>query len=182
MFGQGRALLGADGDADAHRLAPGRSRGRRAASTTKRPSPGPSATGMPSASSSAWSSSARTAGRREVVADDQRVGAREQAHRLELAEHVLAPAGEPQPRARQHEAEQRDRLQRLAGRDQPLVAERRARSGARKLIGTSHGSSSASSNAKSMRCSSVSPMPRMPPQHSSMPASMASRAVATRSS
>ena len=40
----------------------------------------------------------RAAGRREVVADDQRVGAGEQAHGLELAEHALATAGEPQPR------------------------------------------------------------------------------------
>ena len=36
----------------------GQRRARRRASTTNRPSPGPSATGMPSASSSAWSSSA----------------------------------------------------------------------------------------------------------------------------
>ena len=54
------------------------------------------------------------ADRREVVADDQRVGAREQAHRLQLAEHALAAAGEAEPRAGQHEPEQRDRLERLA--------------------------------------------------------------------
>ena len=81
---------------------------------------------MPSASSSAWSSSGGRPVDGEVVADDQRVGAGEQAHRLQLAEHVLAPAREPEPRAREHEAEQRDRLERLARRDQPLVAERRA--------------------------------------------------------
>ena len=74
------------------------------ASTTKRPSPGPSATGMPSASSSAWSSSAERPDRREVVADDQRVRAGEQSHRLQLAEHALAPAGEAQPRAGQDRA------------------------------------------------------------------------------
>ena len=97
------------------------------ASTTNRPSPGPSATGMPSASSSARSSSARTPDGGEVVAHDERVRTGEQAHRLELAEHTLAAAGEPDPRARHHEAEQRDRLERFSRREQRAVAERRAR-------------------------------------------------------
>ena len=82
---------------------------------------------MPSASSSARSSSARTAGGGEVVAHDERVGTGEQAHRLELAEHPLAAARQPDPRARHHEPEQRDRLQRLPRREQPAVTERRAR-------------------------------------------------------
>ncbi len=62
---------------------------------------------------------------REVVADDQRVGAREQAHALQLAEHAFAAAGEPEPRRRQHEAKQRDRLERFARCEQRLAAERR---------------------------------------------------------
>ena len=57
-------------------------------------------------------------GRREVVADDQRVGTGEDPHRLELAEHSLPSAREPQPRAGQHETEERDRLERLARRKQ----------------------------------------------------------------
>ena len=63
-------------------------------------------------------------GRREVVADDQRVRAGEQSHRLQLAEHAFASAGEPQPRAGQDQAEQRDRLERFAWRQR--VAGRRA--------------------------------------------------------
>ena len=54
------------------------------------------------------------AARGEVVADDQRVRTRDHAHRLQLAEHELTTAGEPQPRAREDEAEERDRLERLA--------------------------------------------------------------------
>ena len=58
------------------------------------------------------------AGRREVVADDQRVRPGEQAHRLQLAEHLLASAGQADPRGRQHEPEERDGLQRLARRQE----------------------------------------------------------------
>ena len=100
------------------------------ASMTNRPSPGPSATGMPERLEQRVVLFGGAAAGGEVVADDQRVRAGEQAHALELAEHVLTAAGEPQPRARQHEPEQRDRLQRLAWRDPPLLAERRAASAA----------------------------------------------------
>ncbi|SLI36438.1 Uncharacterised protein [Mycobacteroides abscessus subsp. abscessus] len=54
--------------------------------------------------------------------------------------------------------------------------------GLRKFSGTSSGSSSASCAANSARCSRVSPMPRMPPQHTSMPASRTMRSVSQRSS
>ena len=64
-----------------------------------------------------------TAGSREVVADDQRVGSREQPHALQLAEHALAPAGQAQPRAGQDQPEQRDGLQGFA-RAQRLVLRR----------------------------------------------------------
>ena len=69
----------------------------------------------------------RAPGGRQVVADDQRVGAREQAHRLELAEDAFAPAGQAQPRRGQDEPEQRDRLQRLARGERRLPVERRSR-------------------------------------------------------
>ena len=54
--------------------------------------------------------------------------------------------------------------------------------GLRKFSGTSSGSSEASCAANSARCSSVSPMPRMPPQQTSMPASRTMRSVSQRSS
>ncbi len=63
----------------------------------------------------------------EVVADDQRVRAREQSHRLELAEHAFASSREANPCRRQHQPEERDRLQRLARREQRSFSERGAR-------------------------------------------------------
>ena len=54
-----------------------------------------------------------TTARGEVVADDQCVRTGEEAHRLQLAEHVLTSTGEAEPRAREHEPEQRDGLQAL---------------------------------------------------------------------
>ncbi|CKT03029.1 Uncharacterised protein [Mycobacterium tuberculosis] len=54
--------------------------------------------------------------------------------------------------------------------------------GLRKFSGTSSGPSSASSAANSARCCSVSPMPRMPPQQTSMPASRTIDSVCQRSS
>lgn len=54
--------------------------------------------------------------------------------------------------------------------------------GARKFSGTSSGSSSASWAANSARCSTLSPMPTMPPQHTSIPASLTIRSVSQRSS
>ena len=68
----------------------------------------------------------RAAAGREVVPDDERVRAGEQAHALQLAEHVLATTGEAEPGAREDEPEQRDGLERFTGRDQPLLAERGA--------------------------------------------------------
>ena len=54
--------------------------------------------------------------------------------------------------------------------------------GLRKFSGTSCGSSSASWTASSARCSSVSPMPTSPPQHSSMPDARTISQVSHRSS
>ena len=65
-----------------------------------------------------------TAGRGQVVADDERVRTGEQAHRLQLAQHALAAAGEAQPRTREDEPEQRDRLQRLARGEHGVIGER----------------------------------------------------------
>ncbi len=56
----------------------------------------------------------------------ERVRAGEQPHGLELAEHALTSAREPDPRARHDQPEQRDGLQRLARREQRAVVERRA--------------------------------------------------------
>ena len=53
--------------------------------------------------------------------------------------------------------------------------------GFRKFIGTSCGASSASWSASSTRCSRLSPMPRMPPLHSSMPVWRTSMQVSQRS-
>ena len=61
------------------------------------------------------------------------------------------------------------------------IPEGRPGRGLRKFSGTSWGSSSASCAANSARCSSVSPMPRMPPQQTSMPARAPSQ-VSQRSS
>ena len=54
--------------------------------------------------------------------------------------------------------------------------------GLRKLRGTSVGPTSRRSASSSSRCSSLSPIPRMAPQHSSIPASSTSRQVSRRSS
>ncbi|SKS25846.1 Uncharacterised protein [Mycobacteroides abscessus subsp. abscessus] len=54
--------------------------------------------------------------------------------------------------------------------------------GLRKFSGTSSGSSSARFAANSARCSRVSPIPRMPPQQTSMPASRTIFRVSQRSS
>src|SRR5439155_633108 len=69
----------------------------------------------------------RAAQRREVVADDARVDAGRQAHRLQLAQRHLAPAGVPEDHAGQSEPEQRDPADRLEGSDERAVAERRPR-------------------------------------------------------
>ena len=53
----------------------------------------------------------------------ERVGAGDEAHALELAEHALASAREAEPRAGEDEAEERDRLQRLARRHRLGVGE-----------------------------------------------------------
>ena len=55
-------------------------------------------------------------------------------------------------------------------------------SGLRKLIGTMSGSMKRICSANSTRWSLVSPMPTMPPEHSSMPTSPTSRQVSWRSS
>ncbi len=75
----------------------------------------------------------RAPGGRQVVAHDQCVGAREQAHRLELAEHAFAPAGQAQPGRGQDEPEQGDRLQRLARAERRLPVERGARARVQKV-------------------------------------------------
>ena len=54
--------------------------------------------------------------------------------------------------------------------------------GSRKFIGTSVGFNSARSDANSARCSRDSPMPKMPPEHTSMPAAATMRSVSRRDS
>src|SRR3989337_2645047 len=54
--------------------------------------------------------------------------------------------------------------------------------GLRKFIGTKVGLSSRSSKASSSLCSSDSPIPKIPPQHNSIPCSLTKYAVLTRSS
>ena len=49
-------------------------------------------------------------------------------------------------------------------------------------MGTSSGCSSCRSAANSARCSRLSPMPRMPPEHTSIPASLIIRRVSRRDS
>ena len=136
---------------------------RRPSSTTKRPSPGPSATGMPSASSNARSSAGERPDRGQVVADDQRVGPGQ--HPIDCS----SPSTSSRPPARRSHADG------STSRNSAMACnasrgDRSVRSasgvpgrGSKKLIGTSHGSSAASSNAKSTRCSSVSPRPEDPP-------------------
>ena len=64
---------------------------------------------------------------REVVADDERVGPGQQAHRLQLTQYSLPTTREPEPRAREDQPEQRDGLQRFAWWKQCFVSEGSAR-------------------------------------------------------
>ena len=68
----------------------------------------------------------RAAQRRQVVADDQGVGAGVEAHALQLAEDLLPAAGQADPRPGQDQPEQGDGLQRFPGRQDRRVGQRRA--------------------------------------------------------
>ena len=122
--------------------------------------------------------------RRQIVTDDHRVDPAEHAlARPELTQRQLAPAARtaawsaasPDGTPRSFAARRRSRSSR-APRTAFPVADRGSSAAPRRR------SSSASCAANSARCSSDSPIPMIPPQHTSIPCSRTSSSVCRRSS
>ena len=138
----------------------------------------------PAASSPSFANSARSAstsgiaGRQQLVAVEDRVGAGEEAQRLHRVAQ-LAPAGrQPHHRLRHRDARDGDRAHELERIERRVAAEAASCSGVpstctRWLIGTDsgYGSRLASCAISPARCARDSPMPTMPPQQTWMPAS-----------
>ena len=139
----------------------------------------------PSLSSSAMSRSRPGLGVVEKLRPvEDRIGAGEEAQRLRLLAHVLAPGGEPHHRLRHGDARDRDGAHEL----ERIELLRRPASGVPStctsmLIGTLSGCTGRLASVAIMpaRSSAPSPMPTMPPQQTLMPASRTAPSVSSRS-